>query len=132
MVEQGGDFFRVAGDSNPRCLQGADFFFSTAAAAFNDGTGVPHAFSGRSRLPGDKRRNRFGHPAGNEVGCALFIRAADFANQDHLIGVGVRLKKLEDVRKTGAVDGITANAHASAGAHASLAQGKEDFIGEGT
>ncbi len=120
----------MLGDLDACRFERLDLVRGTASVAFDDGSGVPHAFSGRGGLPGDERDDRLGHLGGNEFRGFVFVGAADLANQHHLFSMRIMLEHFETVDEVRAVNGVAADAHASGGAHADQFQRIKHFIGQ--
>mmetsp|Transcript_11109 Transcript_11109/g.26212 ORF Transcript_11109/g.26212 Transcript_11109/m.26212 type:complete len:306 (+) Transcript_11109:112-1029(+) len=101
------------------CLQGFDLVLGRALAARDDGAGVAHAAPRRGR----DARNEGHHGLVravllNPVCRLLFRGTADLANHDDTFSLRILGKALQAVDEIGAVEGVAANAHAGALAHA--------------
>src|SRR5262249_56071201 len=64
-------------------------------------------------------------------GCALFGVAADFANHDDGVRVGILVEELDRVEESGADDGIAADADAGGLADPETGELVDGFVGEG-
>src|SRR5213078_2575020 len=62
----------------------------------------------------------------------LFVAAADFADHDHGIGLGIIVEKLQHVDVLEAVDRVAADAHCGGLAHPELGQLRDRLVGEGS
>ena len=73
----------------------------SSLTAGNDRTGVAHATSRRRGLPGDEADNRLLNVLLYVFRCRLLCCAADFANQDDRLGLGVFVQQFQriDVRR---------------------------------
>ena len=117
-------------DGDAGGLHGRDFVLGLAAAAGDDGAGVAHAAAGRRGLAGDEADDRLLHVLLDVGGGRLFGVAADFADHDDGVGVGVVVEELEGVDEGGADDGVAADADAGGLADAELGELADGFIGQ--
>ena len=86
------------------------FVFGGALASADDGAGVAHAAAGRRGLAGDETDHRFFYVGFNPLGGGFFGVAANFADQDDGVRVGIVVEKAHRVEKRCADDGIAADA----------------------
>src|ERR1700676_1226811 len=110
---------------------GRVFVFGGALAAADDGTGVAHAAARRSGLAGDEADYRLLHVGLDEFGGALFSVAADFADENDGVGVGVVVEHADGVEERRADDRVATDADASGLADAEARQLIDGFIGQG-
>src|SRR5207248_107678 len=80
LLYRGAQVGRAVGDGDPGGPQGGDLLLGAAAAAADDGPGVPHAPAGRGGPPGDERRHRLVHVRLDERRRLLLGGAADLAH----------------------------------------------------
>src|SRR5215212_3367596 len=96
--------------ADARGLHGGDLVLSTALAAGDDRTGVAHAASGRSRAAGDEADHRLLAAllglAGDEGGRLFLGRAADLADHDDRLGLGIGEEHVEHLDELGALHRI--------------------------
>ena len=104
-----GHFFRLLSYFDPNGFKGFNLFGSRALAALDDGSGVAHSFAGRGGTAGNKGRDRFGHLFPDKLGGFLLVSAANFADENHLVGQGITFEELQNIDKRAADDGITAD-----------------------
>src|SRR5262249_57792893 len=72
--------------------------------------GVPHRLAGWGRGAGDVAHDRLRHLGADELGCLLFLVAADLADQHDELGLVVFLEPREHVDERRADDRIAADA----------------------
>ena len=101
-------------DGDAGGLQRGDFSGGGAFAAGDDGAGVAHAAAGRSGGAGDEGGDRLLAMVLSPRGGAFLGIAADFADHDDGFGLGIVVEHLQHVEMARAVDGIAADADASA------------------
>ena len=82
-------------------------------------------------LSGDEADDGLFHVGLDELGGAFFGVAADFADQDDGVSVGVVIEKRDGVEEGGADDGVAADADAGRLADAEARELVDGFIGEG-
>ena len=114
----------------PAASKAGDLVRGRAAAAGDDGAGVAHAAARRRRLAGDEGDDRLVHVVADELRRLLLGRAADLADDDDGVGVGVVLEEAQGVDEVGAVDRIAADADAGRLAVAELGQLMHRFVGQ--
>ena len=122
----------MLGHAHTSSFERGDLVRGRACAAFDDRASMSHTLAGRRGLPGDEAGDRLGHIRSDELGCLLFIRAADLADQNDLLGLRIMLEQLQRVNKVCTVDRVAADAHASRSAHPHDLHGIQHFIGERT
>jgi hypothetical protein len=66
----------------------------------------------------------------DELGGLLLVGAADLADQDHLLGVGIILEHRSTSRKEVPIDRVAADAHGRRLADAARGEGVDHFVGE--
>ena len=98
-----------------------------ALPARDDGARVAHAASGRRGLPGDEADDRLLELLLDEGRRLLLRRAADLANHDHGVGVGVAGKQLQRIDEARADQRIAADADARRLPHADAASAGESL-----
>ena len=77
---------------------------SGAGTAGDDGAGVTHAASGRRGLAGDESDDRLLHVLLDVCGRGLFGIAADFADHDDGVGIGIVIEEADGIDEVGADD----------------------------
>ena len=92
---------------------------------------MSHATPWRSGAPGDEADHRLFHIGFDPGGGFLFCAAADLANQDDRVGVGVGIEELEDVDEVAAGDGVAADADAGGLPDGKLGELADGLIGQG-
>jgi len=103
---------RASGHRDARGLQSSNLVCCGALAAGDDGAGMPHAASGRSRPAADETRHRLSYPFLDEL-CRIFLgAAADFPDEDHGVCFRIVVHKAERIDEAGADDGVAADADA--------------------
>jgi hypothetical protein len=73
---------------------------------------MSHPFAPGSGDAGNKRYHRLGHPKTDKLRSFLLHSAAYFTDKDYSPSILVRLKQLQDVDKSAARQGITADPYA--------------------
>src|SRR5438445_610147 len=115
-AERGGhglpDIGRTPHAANSRGGHDFVFFFRRARAAADDGAGMTHAASGRRSLSGDEANHRLAHASPNEFRGLLLGIAADLADHDDGMRIGIIVEEAHGIQKRCADDGIAANANA--------------------
>src|SRR5690606_37336111 len=109
-LEQFAHFGWIAGSTDTASFHNFELGVGSVGAARNQCTGVAHPLSGRSRYTGDEADNRLLHVVLRPFGSVDFVRAADFTDHDHSVGVGIIIEHLQHVDVLQAVDGIAADA----------------------
>src|SRR5690606_13316852 len=92
--------------------------------------GVAHALARRRRNTGDEADHGFLHVVFGPLGGIHLVRAADFADHDDRIGIGIVVEQLEHVDVLQAVDGVAADAHGAGLAQAELGDLRHGFVRE--
>ncbi|EAU64946.1 conserved hypothetical protein [Stigmatella aurantiaca DW4/3-1] len=110
-LKRGAQLGGAGGHQEARGLHGLDLLRGRALAAGDDGARVAHALARGRGLAGDEARDGLGELARHVLGGILLRRAADLADHDDRVGLGVRVEQLQHVHEVGAVDRVTANAH---------------------
>lgn len=82
-------------------------------------------------MAGDIGEDWFGDVLLYVISCLYFAGAADFADHDDAVDVGVVLEQLQAVDKAGTGDAVTANANDVLLAQAGAGQAVHGFVGEG-
>ena len=106
------------------------FFLRGALAAADDRAGMAHAAAGRRGLPGDEADHRLLHVFLDEFRGDFFGVAADFADHDDGVGVGIVVEEADGIEERGADDGIAADADAGGLADAEARELADGFVGE--
>src|SRR5581483_1943304 len=114
--------------TNPGFLERGDLRGRSAFAAADDGARVAHAASGRGGRAGDEARDRLFAILFDPLRRFLFGAAADFADHDDPVRVGIGAEHFNDVEVRRAVDRIAADADARALADAAFGQLPHGFI----
>ena len=96
----------------------------------DDGSGVAHAAAGGRGLAGDETDHRLLHVLLDIGGGSLFGVAADFADHDDGVRVGIFVEERDGVGEGGADDGVAADADAGGLADAEVGQLADRFIGQ--
>src|SRR5581483_8896804 len=108
-----------------------DLAVGAALAAGNDRAGMAHAPAWRGGDPGNEADHRLFHLAAlDEVGGVFLGAAADLADHDDALGLGVLEEHLQHVDMFGALDRIAANADAGRLAKPHSGGLRHRFIGE--
>ena len=97
----------------------------------DDGSGMAHPPARRRGPARDERGHRLGQVLGDVRRGALLLVAADLADEDHRIGIGVGLEQVEDLDEVGAHDRVAADPDAGGLADALIGQGLHDLVGQG-
>ncbi len=92
---------------------------------------MAHAPAGRRGLAGDERRHRLGHVRFDELRGRLLRRAANFANQQHRLGLRVGFEKPQQIDLIGTDDRVAADAHGGGLAQAEARKLPDGFVGQG-
>ena len=121
---------RAVADFKAGVFERRDLVGGRTFAAADDGAGVTHALSWRSRLAGDERGERFLDVLLGELGRFFFGRPADFADHQDRFGLRVVLEHLEEINLRCADDWVTADADASRLAEAEARQLPHRFVGQ--
>src|SRR5512133_1664846 len=124
-------FGRADCHTDAALLQDRHLFGRGTLAAGDDRAGVTHALAGRGGDAGDVGCYRFGHVLFYEVSPFFLGGAADLADHDDCVGVGVGLEQAQDVQVVGAVDRVAADADAGGLAQAEAGQLPDRFVGQG-
>jgi len=106
------DLSGVLHDAYTSRLQRLHFFCRRSLAAGNDGTRMPHPAPWRCRDPGNEANHWLLDVLLNILGSLLFRVATDFTDHHDSLRFRIFLKQRQDIHKTRAVDGITANSYA--------------------
>ena len=101
-----------------------------ALASGDDRSGVAHATARRRGLPGDEADDRLLHVLLDVRGGGLFGGAADFADEDDRLGLGIFVEQLERVDMRGADDRVAADADRRRLADAALRELIDRLIGQ--
>src|SRR5215471_6677661 len=94
------------------------FVFCGALAPGNDRACMAHAASGRSGLAGDEADDRLLHVGFDPVGSGLLRIAANFANQNHSMRVGIFVEEFDRIEERSTDNGIAADSDAGGLANA--------------
>ncbi len=106
------------------------FFLRGARAAADDGAGVAHAAAWRRGLAGDEADDGLAHVRADELGGLLLGVAADLADHDDGVRVGVIVEKANGIEERRADDGIAADADAGGLADAEMRELADGFVGQ--
>src|SRR5215467_10468610 len=112
------------------CCHGGVFILRGALTAADDRACVPHAAAWRRSLACDEADHGLFHVGFDPCRSLFFRVAADLANQNYGVGVGIVVEKLDGIEKRRADDGIAADADASGLADAEKRQLVDGFVGE--
>jgi hypothetical protein len=126
---------RAALNNNTCRLERGDLAVRTTLAAGNDGTGVAHTPTGRSRDTGDERDNGLLLQLvglTEEVRGILLGGTTDLTNHDDTVGLGVLEEDLEAVDEVGAAEGVTADTDDERLTETGLGGLVDGLVGEGT
>ena len=99
-------------DVDPGRLHRRHLLRRRALAAGDDGAGVAHAASRRRGAAGDEADDRLLEVGLDALGRVLLGVAADLADHDDGLGLGVVVEQLQHVDEVGAVDRVAADADA--------------------
>src|SRR5262249_48166507 len=117
-----------------RRAHGFDLVGGGAFAAGDDRARMAHTPSRRSGHAGDETNHRLLAPAlgfqFQEIGRRFFRRAADLADHDHRLRLGIAEEQLEDIDDLGAFDRIAADPDASRLPEARHRRLVHGFVGE--
>src|SRR5512147_2204422 len=102
-----------------------------ALAAGDDGAGMAHALARRRGDAGDEADDGLFHVALHPLGGGFLVRAADLADHDHGVGIGVVVEELEHVHVLEAVHRIAADAHRGGLPDAELGELCHRLVGQG-
>src|SRR5690606_21343011 len=122
---------RIGRDRDARGLHGADLVRGRALAAGDDRPGVPHALARRRRAARDEADHRLGDVLLDVGGGSLLGVAADLADHDDGLRVGVLLEGLQTVDEVGPVQRVAADAHGGRLPGAELGELVHRLVGEG-
>src|SRR5690606_12563015 len=112
-------------------LEDGDLRGRGVLGAADDGTGVAHAAAGGGRGTGDETCDRLLAVQLDPTGGLDLGVAADFADHDDAMGVGVVIEHLDHVEMRRAVHGITPDADARRLADAAGRELEDRLVGEG-
>src|SRR3954468_19031184 len=132
LAEQRDHIRRPPHNSDPRLLEGRQFFLSGAGGPGDDGTRIPHPPPLRRGLAGNEAYDRLRDPLADEGGRPLLVGAADLADHDNGVGIRIVLKGVETRDEIGANDRVSTDANAGALADTVSGELVHDFIGERT
>src|SRR5574340_1101406 len=121
---------RALAHPHARLAQRRDLRLGGAARAGDHRAGVPHAAARGRAPPGDEADHRLGHVLADVAGRPLLPRAADLADEDDGLGLGVGLEAREAVDEVGAVHRVAADADGGGLAEAERAQLLHRLVGE--
>src|SRR5438445_1807778 len=124
------DIGRTPHAANSRRGHDFVFFFRRARAAADDGAGMTHAASGRRSLSGDEANHRLAHASPNEFRGLLLGIAADLADHDDGMRIGIIVEEAHGIQKRCADDGIAANANAGGLSYAQVHELADGFVGQ--
>src|SRR3954462_14932252 len=88
-LERRAQLVRSGGDVHAGSAQGPELVLRGTLAARDDGAGVAHALPRRGGGAGDEAHPRLLVVALDPGGRLLFFSAADLADEDHRVGLGV-------------------------------------------
>lgn len=131
MEEGVADFGHGAGDGDAGAFQRGDFIFGAAFASGDDGACVSHATSGRGGCARDECRHWFFDVFFHKCGGFFFLGASDFADHDNRLGLRVVVEKFDDLPMRESMNGVAADADASALSVITRGNLPNGFVGEG-
>src|SRR6185436_19454737 len=99
-------------DGDAGIFQRADLRGGSPLPSAHDRTGVSHAASGRRGGSGDETRDWLAAVLLDPLGGFFFRSAADFADHDDAVRLGIVVEHFDHVEMRRAVHGITADADA--------------------
>src|SRR5439155_8567345 len=118
------------GNSDSRFLKGGNLRSGCAFTAADDSAGVTHTAARWSGGSSDEAGDWLAAVLFNPDGSFFFFRAANLANHNNSLCVGIVIEHLDHIQVRGAVDGITANADASGLAHSSARELPNGSVGQ--
>ena len=95
---------------NPGGFHGVNLRFGGAAAAADDGTGMPHTPSRRCGQTGNKTNHRLAHFFRHKCRGLLLGSTADFTDHHDPLSIRILFKGIKAVNEIGADDRIAADA----------------------
>src|SRR5215204_2815350 len=124
------DLGRRRADADAAGLEGFLLGLRRAGGAGDDRAGVAHRLAGRRREAGDVGDDGLRHLGVDVLGCLLLLGAADLADDDHDLGLVVRLELGEHVDEARSDDGVTADADDGRAAEPELCELVADLVRE--
>src|SRR5690606_36671820 len=120
----------IAGHGDAAGLHDFQLLLRGALAARNDGARMPHALARRGGDAGDEADHGLSHVVLDPARGVLLVGAADLADHDDGIGVGVVVEHLHDVDVLQAVHRVAADADGRRLADAKLGELAHRLVGE--
>ncbi len=120
------------GDGDARRVERGDLIRGGSLAAGDDGARVSHTFARRRLTAGDERGDGlFGHVLFDPFRGFFFRGAADLADEEDGVGLGVVFESFQDVDEVHILDGVPADADGGRLTDARVRKLERRLIGEG-